>query len=461
MASQERGQWGSKIGFIFAASGSAVGLGNIWKFPYITGENGGGWFVLIYLVSIVFIGLPIMISEFLIGKASQTAPVGAFRKYSKPNSPWVGLGWIALVTSFIILSYYSVVAGWAMNYTWLSFSSGFSGMEGAAISELFGEVYANPWWNTFWHTAFMATTIFVVAKGVQGGIELCSRILMPILFALLLLLFVYSMTAEGFKDAFAFVFMPDASKLTSAAVLEAVGHSFFSLGIGLGALLTYGSYLSAKENVVTTSITIAALDTLVAITSCLILFPIIFSVGLEPGQGPGLVFVSIPIAFSQMTGGAILAPLFFLLLTFTALTSAISLLEVVVATFVDEKKWSRVKSATLIGFAIFIFGIPSALSGGTELFGGKVETLTAFLLGEGDGKNWFDFFDYLSSNWLLPLGGLGVALFVGWRMDKNAIVAAFETSKPIGKVFWGWMFLLRYIVPIAILAVFLHVIGLY
>ncbi|MBC8309308.1 MAG: sodium-dependent transporter [Phycisphaerales bacterium] len=457
---QERGHWSSRFGFILAAAGSAVGLGNIWKFPYITGENGGGWFVLIYLGCIAIVGLPIMMAEVLIGRSSQLSPVGAFRKFSHGGSPWMGIGWLGVLAAFVILSYYSIVAGWAMHYTWLSVSSGFAEMETDAIGALFGSVYENPWINIGWHAAFMAITIAIVAKGVHGGIELASRVLMPVLFIILLVLLIYAATSDGFAQAFKFIFMPDTSKLTGASVLEALGHSFFTLSLGMGAMITYGSYLHKKDDLVSTSITIAILDTGVALVACLVLFPIIFSVGMDPAAGPGLVFVSIPIAFSQMAGGAILAPLFFLLLTFAALTSAISLLEVAVAYFVDEIKIPRVIATVMTGVVIFIFGIPSALSGGTALFGSGFSDMTQSIFGEGDGKNWFDLFDYLASNWMLPLGGLGIAVFVAWRMGDKAREEGFKTSNHLGKMYWGWVFLLRYIVPIGVLAVFLHAIGI-
>jgi len=457
---QDRGHWGSRFGFILAAAGSAVGLGNIWKFPYITGENGGGWFVLIYLVCIAMVGLPIMMAEVLLGRSSQLSPVGAFRKYSKPGSPWMGVGWIGVFAAFIILSYYSIVAGWSMHYTWASLTTGFSGMSAEDIGESFNAVYKNPWLNVGWHALFMLITIAIVARGVSKGIELASRILLPLLFFILTVLLIFASTRDGFGKAFEFIFYPDATKLTSASVLEALGHSFFSLSLGMGAMITYGSYLQKRDNIVSTSVTIAILDTTVAMMSSLILFPIIFTVGMDPAAGPGLVFVSFPIAFSQMPGGAVLAPLFFLLLTFAALTSAISLLEVAATYFIDERKVGRVKAAVLTGVAIFIFGIPSALSGGTKMFGSGFSNMTQAVFGEGEGKNWFDLFDYVSSNWLLPLGGLGIALFVAWRMGSAALEAGYSTSNPISKAYWTWIYLLKYLVPIAVFAVFLHAIGL-
>ena len=456
----QRAQWGSRLGFILAAAGSAVGLGNIWKFPYITGENGGGLFVLIYLACIAFVGLPIMMAEIFIGRAAQSSPVGAFRKLSKPRSPWMGIGWMGVVVAFIILSYYSVVAGWAMHYTWISLTDSFTGKSPEEISNTFTTLFESAKLNLFWHTLFMAITIAIVMGGIRRGIELCSKILMPTLFLLLLILLAYAMTTDGFGEAFTFLFSPNADKLTSAGVLEALGHSFFTLSLGMGAMITYGSYLKSKDDIVTASITVSVLDTAVALIACLILFPIIFSVGREPSAGPGLVFISIPIAFAQMPGGAILAPLFFLLLTFAALTSAISLLEVAVSYFIDERGWIRAKATLTCGITILVVGIPSALSGGTKFFGEQFQTLTSYLkINDGQGFNWFEFFDYVATNWMLPIGGLGIALFAAWRVGNKAREEGFKAGTKFGKLYWGWVFLLRYIVPIAVLLVFLNAIG--
>lgn len=459
---ESRGQWGSRLGFILAAAGSAIGLGNIWKFPYITGENGGGLFVLIYLVCIALVGLPIMMAEIMIGRAAQKSPVGAFRALSRPGSPWALAGGLGVVTAFVILSYYSVVAGWAMHYTWLSLTDTFAGQTPDEIGAIFGAVYGSEEINALWHLIFMGATISIVIAGIRGGIELWSRILMPALFLILLILFVYAMQSDGFGRAVEFVFAPHAGDLTAAGVLEALGHSFFTLSLGMGAMITYGSYLQRDEDLVTTSVTVSVLDTAVALLACLVLFPIIFSADLEPAAGPGLVFRSIPIALSQMPGGMVLAPLFFLLLTFAALTSAISLLEVAASYFIDERGWSRTKATLATGGLITLLGLPSAMSGGSRLFGQGVTDLTApllKLLGRDAGMNWFDFFDYLASNWMLPIGGMLIALFVAWRVGDAAREQAFKAGTRLGQIYWTWVFLLRFIVPVGVFAVFLHAIG--
>lgn len=463
--SPQRSQWGSKVGFVLAAAGSAVGLGNLWKFPYITGENGGGAFVLVYLACIAIIGVPVMIGEVLLGKISQKSPVGAFGGLTSKRSPWTLVGWLGVLAGFLLLSFYSVVAGWAMHFVWLSLIGTFADVpteELESVGEHFDMLYADPALNILWHTVFMTLTIGIVAVGVQKGVERAARILMPTLLVMLFLLVVYGATQPGFGDALNFVFGVHTERLTAAGVLEAMGHSFFTLSVGMGAMLTYGSYMRKKDDVVSTSIVISLLDTVVALMACLALFPITFTFGMEAAQGPGLVFVSMPTAFAQMPFGSLWAVLFFTLLTFAALTSAISLLEVVASYFIDERGWSRIKAVTACGGVIFVFGIPSALSGGGEFFGTDFAEFTNTFLPGDEGKNWFDFLDYLVSNWMLPLGGLGVALFAGFRLHALERQEAIAEGSRLGKirsVYMAWLWLLRTVVPLAILFVMLHALG--
>ena len=446
---KNRGQWATRMGFMLACAGSAIGLGNIWKFPYIAGMNGGGLFVLIYLFCIFAVGIPIMICEFAVGRSTQSSPVEAFRKLTSKNSFWQIVGWMGILSGFVILSYYSVVAGWAMHYVFLSVKNFNGATNPEVISGFFGALYSNGWVNLFWHAIFMLLTISVILGGVKKGIERAARWLMPILFGMMLLLLIRSSFMSGFSQAVSFVFSPDASKLTAAGVLEALGHSFFTLSLGMGAMLTYGSYLSHKTDLVKSSIIISIMDTAVALIACLILFPVLFTYGMSPEAGPGLVFKSMPIVFSQLPGGTIFAVIFFLLLTLAALTSAISLMEVVTSFFIDTLGWKR-KTATLLpGFLIFLFGIPSALSGGA---------LSKFtMLG---GKNFFDAMDYLSSNWFLPLGGLCIALFVGYRMDLSLVKKEFKENSIFAKLFTPWFYCVRYLAPLAVAIVFLYKIGL-
>ena len=455
-----RGQWGSRLGFILAAAGSAVGLGNIWSFPYRTGENGGGLFVIVYLLCVALIGLPVMMAEIFIGRTAQNSPVGAYRKLAGPRSPWLGLGWLSVVAAFIILSFYSVIAGWCLHYTWLSVTTTFSGQTPDELGAAFGSLVDNGGLSSFWHAIFMVLTIGIVVAGVHKGIEACSKVLMPALFICMLVLLVYAVVKGNFGEGLKFVFAPDFEKFEWSSVLAAMGQAFFSLSLGMGALITYGSYLKQDDDLVSTSITVSALDTSVALLAAIILFPILFAAGQSPAQGPGLVFATLPIAFSEMPGGAVFAPIFFLLLTFAALTSSISLLEVATAYFIDERGWSRTKATLATGGAILVLGIPSAISGGSALFGDGMKALTDWIY-TGDGKSWFDTLVDLTFNIMLPLGGLGIAMFVSWRVTNAAREEGFKVGSRLGQLYWGWVMLLRYVVPVAVLTVLLNALGFF
>ena len=447
----ERAHWKSRAGFILASAGSAVGLGNIWKFPYITGVNGGGAFVLVYLACIAFVGLPVMAAEILMGRSTQKSPVGALRQLAGRSSPWVAFGWLGVASSFVILSYYSIVAGWSLHYSWLAITGKISGAAPESFQPAFDAVFASPSLNLFWHGVFMLLTAAVVIGGVSKGLERWARILMPLLLLMLVALLIKSFTLEGFWRGFEFVFGFHSEQLTAAGVLEALGHAFFTLSLGMGSIMTYGSYLKTDDDIVAASITVSFLDTLIALLATLVLFPVIFTFGLEPSAGPGLVFITIPIALSQMAGGDLLAFTFFGLLVFAALTSAISMLEVTAAYFIDERGWTRRKATLISGAMVALVGIPSALSGG-ELFGDGFAGIF--------GKNWFDAFDYLASNWMLPLGGLGVAIYTGWKMDDKIRRHHFLSGTKLGLFFTGWLLLLKFLVPVAITLVFLHAVGL-
>ena len=445
----DRGHWGSRFGFVLAAAGSAVGLGNIWKFPYITGVNGGGAFVLVYLACVVLVGLPVMIAEILIGRATQKSPVGALKELG--GGLWVAFGWLGVAAAFVILSYYSIVAGWALHYTYLSLTGQIAGLGPETAGPVFGDLFMSNGLNLFWHVVFMAITVGVVWGGIRKGIERWARILMPTLFAFMVILLVNSFTMEGFSEAADFVFGFHTENLTAASVLEALGHAFFTLSIGMGAMLTYGSYLKSDDDIVSAAITVSVLDAVIALLACMVLFPIILTFGLEPGQGPGLVFVSMPIALSQMGAGTFFSVVFFALLFFAALTSAISLLEVAVSYLIDEKGWLRPRAVLLCGGIIAGVGIPSALSGGTALFGESFADVF--------GRNWFDTFDYLATNWILPLGGLGMAVFTAWRLDDAIRRREFLAGSKLAFFYKTWLLLLKFVVPIGIVLVFLHAIG--
>ena len=573
-----RGAWGSRFGFIMAAAGSAVGLGNIWKFPYITGENGGGLFVLIYLACIGLVGIPIMAAEIMIGRAARRQPVGAFRVLQGGPTPWSSVGWLGVIAGFVILSYYIVVAGWAMDYTlksvvnfgepmreeaekeatryraatpiedmrarmvalrtkresreeveearrqvpgsyhraFESFSQALQAAGGTAaarsalledeelqtrvtaveevnrqaeqaltrarnealahyaamssrdlreeasveerrsqilarVQAAFGALYQDGWTSLFWSALFMLATILVVARGIHGGIERWCTLLMPLLLVLILFMVGYGMLQRGFGEALSFVFKPSAHRLQASGVLEALGHAFFTLSLGMGGLITYGSYQRTKENLLSQSVTIAGLDTLIALLACLMMFPIIFTYGGEPGAGPGLVFISMPVAFAEIgAGGMLLSILFFGLLVFAALTSSISLLEVVASYFIDERGWSRSRAAWTLGTLILAFGSLSAFAADP-----------AFALQSwepGYGKNFFDTMDYLVSNWMLPLGGLLISVYAGWFLRRRVIQEEMEGVGPL--LVTGWLLLIRFVAPLLVIVVLLQKVGI-
>ena len=466
-----RGVWSSKIGFVLAAAGSAIGLGNIWKFPYICGEHGGGAFVAIYLLCILIVGLPIMIGEIMLGRMTQKSPVSAIAEVAGDKSPWRGVGGMGVCAAFFMLSYYSIVAGWACRYTFMALTGDITSGTPDEIKGKFGEVATSNGHQLFWHVLFMGITMLVVVGGIQRGIERWARILMPTLFVMLLVLLYQATQQSGWSDGVSFVFSWNTENLSAEGVLEALGHSFFTLSLGMGAMITYGSYLRRESSLVANSIAISVLDTVIALMACLILFPITFSYGMGKAAGPGLVFENIPVALSQMPGGQFLSILFFALLVFAALTSAISLLEVVSSYFIDRKGWSRKRAAIACAIAITAFGVPSALSNGTEMFGAGFAAAKEDVLGQEWGDitkgNWFDFLDYVVSNWMLPLGGLLIAVFLAWRVGDKARKDEFIRNTTLGHLYASWVVLLKWIVPAIVIVVclystkVLHVFGLF
>ncbi len=435
---QPRALWASRLGFVLAAAGSAVGLGNIWKFPYIAGLNGGGAFVLVYLLCIALVGLPILMAELMIGRHTRRDAVGAFIALEGRKSFWTCTGWISVTAAFIILSYYSVVAGWTLDYIYRAVAGSFSGQSPEAVEGLFGRLIADGPRQLFWHLLFMLLCLAIVIGGVQKGIERWSKILMPLLLFLLVLLFVNGMLSDGAREGLIFMFRPDFARLTPASVLEALGHAFFSLSLGMAAMITYGSYLSREENLFSAGLRVALLDTGIALMAGLAIFPIVFAVGLEPAAGPGLIFQTIPVVFSRLPGGYLLAIVFFLLLAFAALTSAISLLEAQVAYLIDEKGWGRKRASGFFAGLAFLVGIPTALSYNLLADWQIIGSL-----------NFFDSLDLIASNYLLPVGGLLVALYVGW-MWKGSEEKAELLSGGAGPVYPVWHFLIRYVAPLAV-----------
>ena len=431
------------MGFILAASGSAVGLGNVWKFPYITGQNGGGAFVLVYLVCIAIVGLPIMLAEFTIGRKTNLNPVGAFQKL-RPGTAWMGIGFMGVLAGFLILSFYGVVGGWTLAYVVNALTHSLDQFTNPAdAGKFFGSFIGNTDKVLFYHALFMVMTVAIVIKGVHGGIEKACSVLMPTLVIMLVILMIRALTLDGAMAGLKFYLYPDFSKLTGDSVLLAMGQAFFSLSLGMGAMLTYGSYLPPEENLTSATLYVVLFDTLIALLMGLVIFPAVFAMGLEPTEGPGLVFSVLPAVFTGMPFGWAASILFFTLLAIAALTSAISLLEVVVAYFIDQKGWGRNKAVLVMGGVIFAIGIPSGLSFGL---------LADF---KPLGMSFFDHVDNIASNYLLPIGGMMTAIFVGWVWGTREAHKEIERHETTFHWAAYWEFVVRYIAPIAVAIVFL------
>jgi len=439
------GMWSSRLMFILAASGSAVGLGNIWRFPYVAGENGGGAFVIVYLACIFLIGIPILSSEILLGREGRQSPIHTMKtltKTSGANGAWQFIGWMGALAGFVILSYYSVVAGWAMAYVFEMGSGVFVNSDGATASQVFADFTGSPGKVVLWHSVFMLLTMFIVARGITEGLERTVKYLMPALFALLLVLVGYAMNSGHFMEGVAFLFSFDFDKLTGAGVLMAMGQAFFTLSLGMGAIMTYGAYMPKDASILSSATSIALIDTSMALLSGLVIFPLVFANGLESSAGPGLMFVTIPIAFGSMSGGTFFGVMFFVLVSFAAITSAISLVEPALAWFVEKLNTSRRNGAIVVCTIAWALGLGSAFSTniGSELY----------LL---PGMTFFDSMDYVSNNIMLPLGGMLIALFTGWFLSQDIVARQLQISG--GKLIM-FKVLVRFVAPIGVGLVFIN-----
>ena len=444
----QRGQWSSRFGFIMAGAGSAIGLGNVWRFPYIAGENGGAAFVLVYLLVILLLGLPYMIAELALGRATQRNPVGAILAI-KPGSPWKWVGVLGVITGLGILSFYSVIAGWTLGYIYKT---------GVGTGLNFQKFVADPVLSILLFAVFMFITTLIVYGGVEYGIERWSKILMPLLFLLLLGLIIYSVSLPGAFKGVSFYLNPDFTRITGKTVLAALGQAFFSLSLGMGLMITYGSYLSKKENIVTSAVYISLFDTLAAFMAGLIIFPALFSMGESPAMGPALVFIILPKLFMQMPGGMIVGPFFFILLAIAALTSTISLLEVPVAYLVDEKKVSRKKIVWIAAGLTFLLGIPSALSQGASSFFTNLKLLPAYL----SNSDFLSQMSFLFGDLSLVIGGLLLSIFIGWvwKADKASDEIQ-EGSSAFLKFKQLWIFMIKYFIPAVIFIILLNLFGIF
>lgn len=443
--------WSSRLGFLMAAIGAAVGLGNIWRFPYVLGTNGGAAFVLVYLAAIFLIAMPVMIGEMLMGRrtrASAPTTLKILAKEAGASPNWQWLGWLGMAGLFLTLSFFSVVAGWSMAYVGKTIRAEFSGLTPAEVGGVFDTFLQNPAALIAWHGLFMAITIFTVSRGVKAGIERVVTVLMPALFAMLLGLVGYGMIAGNFGQAVNFLFTPDFSKLTPAVTLDAVGQAFFSVNVGIGALLTYAAYLPKEVDLIKSSVIVTIGDTLVALLAGLMIFPIVFAFDLDPAEGPGLLFVTLSTAFGSMPGGTFIGTVFFVLVFFAALTSALSMLEVSICRLVERKGASRAKLAWQLGFAIFLFGSLMALS-----FNRLADVKPLAMFEPFANSTIFDLVVYAVTNVVMPLGALFYAIFIGWVLSRETTLQAIGIED--GVIYNTWRVLIRYLAPIAIGVIFI------
>ena len=440
---KKRDGFGSKIGIIAAAAGSAIGLGNIYRFPCELGNNGGAAFLLVYLAVVIFLGIPVMLSELVIGRHSQSNSVGAFKKLA-PKSAWPIVGYMGVLCGFLIFAFYSTVSGWTLEYIVKSVSNSFHGKDMAALEQDFANFHNMGWRNVMWQAIFIVLTGFVVFKGVQNGIEKYAKILMPVLLVILVILGIRSMTLPGAKEGLAFLFKPDFSKINGDVLISALGQGFFSLSLGMGVLITYGSYEKKSDNLTSTAFSVVLADTVIALLAGIVIFPAAFSFGVNPQAGMGLVFNTIPMIFNQMTGGYVFCIIFFILLAIAALTSTISLLEVVVAYISEELHVKRQWATVIACAATMLLGCFASLS---------LMDHTPFTIG---GKTVFDALDFITANVMLPLGGILIVIFVGWRFGKakffQEVTNEGTIKASLKKVI---LFIIRYLAPVAIAIVFI------
>ena len=444
----KRDSFGSKIGVVAAAAGSAVGLGNIWRVPYVLGENGGGAFLIVYLVIIFAIGIPVMMSELVIGRRSQRNPVGAFRTLA-PRKPWFLVGMMGIVSAFLILAFYTAVAGWTLEYIYQTLIGGFKDKSSVELGAMFESFRSESLRPALWFSIFMLATAGIVLGGVRKGIEKSTKILMPVLFVLLIVMCVKSLTLPGAGQGVEFLFRPDFSKITGKTVLMALGQAFFSLSIGMGTLITYGSYIQKDNKLGNTAVEVSMIDLLIAVLAGIAIFPAVFAFGISPSSGESLTFIVLPGIFQQMTGGMIFAFTFFFLLAIAALTSTISVLEVIVAYFSEQLNMSRRTAVIIATVSMFILGISASLSWGV------MSEVKVF------GLNIFDLFNYTTANILLPVGGLLIVAFLGWFYPGRDVKDELTNGGTVNARYYSlFRYIIRFVAPLAIALVFLNGLGL-
>ena len=444
------GQWSSRLTFVMAATGAAVGLGNIWKFPYLTGVHGGSAFVLAYMLCVAFLGIPMMMAEVMLGRRGRQTPVNTMRTLAEETNAgqgWQLIGWAGTLAGMLILSYYSVIGGWTIGYIVHAAAGDFSGLSGDGASSLFGDFVGSPLIQVGWHTAFMFITMFIVARGVQSGLEKAVTYLMPALLVLLLVLVGYAMTTGYFMKGLAFLFTPDFTHFSRSSMLTAMGQAFFSMSLGMGTIMVYGSYLPKDVSITGTSVAVALSDTMVALIAGMAIFPIVFANALTPGAGPSLIFETIPVAFGHMAGGTLFGTLFFILLLIAAWTSSISLIEPAVTMMIEKFNMTRRTAAVWTGLFTWLLGLGTAFSFNVWA---DVKVL---------GLTFFEQIDFLTSNLMLPIGAIGMAVFAGWVMSKHMSREELAMKSPIS--YFIWLALIRVVAPIAVSIVLLHAVHVF
>jgi NSS family neurotransmitter:Na+ symporter len=443
--------WSSRLTFLLAAVGAAIGLGNIWKFPYIMGENGGSAFVLVYLLCILFVAIPILIAEIMLGRRGKQSPphsVAIIAREEGRSKRWAIIGWLGMLSAYLIMTYYSVIAGWALSYMFKAGRGKFEGQDADAISTQFSSLLADPAQLTIWHAIFMAITMIILIRGLRKGIERTVQILMPLLFVLLLVMVAYAAVEGDMAAGLHFMFDFDLSAINGRVVLMAVGHAFFSIGVAMGLMMGFGAYLGKEISIAKSALIISGMDTLVALLAGIAIFPIVFANGLDPAEGPGLIFVTLPIAFGNMTGGLVFGTLFFILLFFAALTSSIGSLEPVVAWVEEHRGIKRSSAAIITCSSAFAIGLGTVFS--FNIWSGWHPLGFSERFAD---TGFFDLIDYITANLMMPLGGLLLALFVGWRVSPQAVADELNIQSPW--FFKAWIWLLRWVVPISITLIFL------
>ena len=444
MSKENRINFSSRLAVVAAAAGSAVGLGNIWRFPYELGQHGGAAFVLLYISFVVLLGIPVMLSEFAIGRMGQNNAVRSFRNIA-PRRPWWLVGVMGVVTAFLIMGFYSVVSGWTFEYIFQALTNQFEGKDSAALTASFTGFSSHPFRPVFWAFIFMAISAGIVLLGVKDGIEKSSVFMMPLLFIIIIALGIRSITLPGGIEGLRFLFQPDFSKITSSVALSAMGQAFFSLSLGMGCMITYGSYVNKKNNLNHTVVQVTVLDTLVAVLAGVAIFPAAFSLGINPGQGPELVFITLPSVFAQLPGGQFWAVLFFILLSLAAMTSIISLLEVVVAYITEEFKLRRKPVTVVVTLGVMVLSVMSSLS-----FGAWKDVTVV-------GMTFFDLFDTMTSKVMMPLGGLLISLFAGWVIPVDKLREEIGNQGQLKLTLFNiYLVLIRYFAPLGILLVMLN-----